>query len=158
MKVAFITSASLVTANPYTKAYFSVLRSHVSALPSPAHREVYKATKTTRQGWPLLWPTKEDFFSSALCGHSGFPTRTVFFFFFLLNSQSLGSIAESGTLMFFINVLSYHDVNGIGLVFLPIFFLLVHGHRRMYLPCVSCPEMMSEDILSLVYTYLSENV
>lgn len=81
-----------------------------------------------------------------------------FFFFFLLNSQSLGSIAESGTLMFFINVLSYHDVNGIGLVFLPIFFPLVHGQWRMYLPCVSCPEMMSEDILSLVYIYLSENV
>lgn len=60
--------------------------------------------------------------------------------------------------VWYINVLSYHDVNGIGLDFLPIFFPPVHEHRRMYLPCMNCPEMMSEDILSLVYIYLSENV
>lgn len=152
MKVAFITSASLVTANPYTKAYFSVLRSQVSALPSLAHREMYKAT--TGQEWPLLclkWPTKEDFsFSSALwtfwVSHQDF--------FFSLDFSKPGKYSR----VWYINVLSYHDVNGIGLDFLPIFFPLVHEHRCMCLPCMTCQEMMSEDILSLVYIYLSENV
>lgn len=156
MKVSFITSVYLVTTNPYTKVHFSMLMAQISVLPPLAQRDVQQAAKTAEQEWPLLWltwPMVEDFcLSSALYGHFGFHTGNLFFF----SVEFSRPRKYSG--VWYVSILSYHNVNSVSLVFLPTFFSLVHRCRRRFLPCMNCPEMMSEDILSLVYIYISGNV
>lgn len=60
--------------------------------------------------------------------------------------------------VWYINVLSYHNMNDTSLIFVLIFFSLVHGYKHRFLLRMNCPEMTSEDILTWVYMYLPENV
>lgn len=73
-------------------------------LPLLAEKDMQQAAKTAEQERPLLgltWPREEDFCPfSALCGYFGFHNGTLFIFF-LLKSQGLANIPESGTLMSF---------------------------------------------------------
>lgn len=121
MKVVFITSAYLVTTNPYTQRYFRMLKYRCLHL---LDRAVHQAARTVEQERPLLWlmwPMEEDFcLSSALHWHFGFHTGIIIIFF---SVEFLRSRKCSRT--WYNNILSYHNVNGTSLVFLPIFFSLL---------------------------------
>lgn len=124
MKVVFITSAYLVTTNPYTQRYFRMLTSQVSVF-APLGQSCAPGCEDS---WTGMASVVAD------VAHGGgllpfFSTPLAFwishwdYYYFFFSVEFLRSRKCSRA--WYNNILSYHNVNGISLVFLPIYFSLL---------------------------------